>query len=367
MSLALAQLRRTPLRTLLLIVVVGILIFLVQFLATLSDSLQSFNTGALAHLKADVLIYSADAQGSLDASRVPAALASQASRVPGVADVAQVGVADFTAAGPDGRYEFALVGADPGGAAQPSVPVSGRLPGSGELLADTTDGAVGVTLGHTVRLEPGGSAMRVVGTASAIRYDGLVTGWTTFASWRAAVAAQNPVGTVLPNVVAIQAKPGVTARTLATRLSAALPGDQVLTRSEAVADVPGASIIAATFQLLIGVAFLATIFVVGSVFLLITVQRSRIWVVVRALGGSAGMLSMAVLTQAALVVLGACLVATAGLAVAAAVSSATFPLSVAPGLVVTTAVAALIGACLSSLAPVRRIGTIDPASAVVRA
>jgi putative ABC transport system permease protein len=364
MSLALAQLRRTPLRTVLLIVVVGILIFLVQFLATLSSTLQSFNTGALAHLNADVLIYSADAQASLDASRVPTGLANQASHVVGVAGATEIGVADFTVTGPDGRYEFALIGAGPGDAAQPRVPVSGRLPGDGELLADTTDASVGVSVGRIVTLEPGGAVLRVVGTATAIRYDGLVTGWTTFDSWRAAVLAQNPAGTVLANAVAVQAKPGVAVSALAARLAAALPGTQVLTRSQAVADVPGASVIAATFELLIAVAFIATVFVVGSVFLLITVQRSSVWVMVRALGGSAGLLSVAVLTQAALVVLGACAVATAGLAVAATVSSATFPLSVAPGLVSVTVVASLVGACLSSLMPMRRIGRIDPVVAV---
>ncbi len=367
MSLALAQLRRSPMRTMLLVIVVGILIFLVQFLATLSSTLQSFNTGALAHLRADVLVYSADAQGNLDASRVPSGLASRAAHVVGVDSTAEIGVADFTATGPEGRYEFALIGAGPGVAAQPDVPVSGRLPGDGELLADKTDDSVGVSVGRTVTLDPGGAVLRVTGTATAVRYDGLVTGWTTFRSWRAAVLAQNPAGSVLANALAVQAEPGVAASTLAARLAAALPGTQVLTRSAAVADVPGASVIAATFELLITVAFIATVFVVGSVFLLITVQRSRVWVMVRALGCSAGRLSVAVLTQAALVVLGACAVATAGLAAAAALSSATFPLSVAPRLVAATAVASLVGACLSSLMPLRRIGRIDPAVAVVRA
>jgi putative ABC transport system permease protein len=299
----------------LLVLLAGILIFLVQFLATLSSALQSFNTGALAHVKADVLVYSGNAEGSLDASRVQPAVAARASRVEGVADASELGVADFTAAGPHGSYELALIGAGPGSAAQPAVPASGRLPGPGGLLADTADAPVGLAVGRTVTLEPGGAVLHVVGAATGIRLDGLVTGWTTFGSWRDAVLAEHPSGTVLPNAVAVQARPGVLASTLASRLAAALPGAQVLTRAQAVADVPGASVIAATFDLLIAVAFAATVFVVGSVFLLITVQRSRIWVTLRALGGSAGRLSMAVLTQAALVVMGACVVATAGLGV----------------------------------------------------
>ncbi len=71
LALAVTQLRRAPVRTALLVLTVAALIFVVEFLATLSQTLQAFNTGALAHDRADVFVYAADAQGSLDASRLP--------------------------------------------------------------------------------------------------------------------------------------------------------------------------------------------------------------------------------------------------------------------------------------------------------
>jgi putative ABC transport system permease protein len=172
---------------------------------------------------------------------------------------------------------------------------------------------------------------------------------------------------VAANALAVRAEPGIPAGTLVRNLSAALPGVQVLTRAEAVADVPGAGVISATFDLLIAAAFVAAVVVVGSVFLLITVQRARPWVLVRALGAPAGRLGVAVLIQAAVVVAAASALAATALTVAGATASATFPVRAAPSLELWTAGAALTGACVSSLLPIRRIGRLDPATAMVRA
>jgi putative ABC transport system permease protein len=365
MNLSIIQLRRAPVRTALLVVVVGALVFLVEYLATLSATLQAFSTGALAHLPADLIVYSAAAQGSLDASRLPARSALRAARVRGVAAVGELGVADFTATGPGGRYELGLVGLGSGGPGWPP-PVSGRVPGPGDVLADMTEGAAGLGLGHRVALQPGGIALRVTGVASGVRYDGLVTAWTTFGTWARAVRAANPGGSAVPNALAVRARAGVQLAALARRLAAALPGTTVLTRAAAVADVPGASVIAVTFDLLITVAFIAAVLVVSAVFLLLTVQRLRVWVLLRALGASAGRLGLAVLAQAALVVVAGSVVASAALVLAAAASGATFPLRAAPGLVATAVISVLIGACVACLLPVRRIGRVDPADAVVR-
>jgi putative ABC transport system permease protein len=365
MSLSVIQLRRAPVRTALLVAVVAALVFLVEYLATLSATLQAFSTGALAHLPADLIVYSGAAEGSLDASRLPPGIALRAARVRGVAGVAELGVADFTVADPGGRYELGLVGLGSGGPGWPPL-VSGRLPGPAGVLADATEGAAGLGQGRRVVLEPGGVALRVTGVVSGVRYDGLVTAWTTFGTWARAVRAANPGGAAVPNALAVRARPGVRLAVLADRLAAALPGTKVLTRAAAVADVPGASVIAVTFDLLITVAFIAAVLVVSSVFLLLTVQRLRVWVLLRALGASAGRLGLAVLAQAAVVVVAGSAVASAALVLATAASGATFPLRAAPGLMAATVISVLIGACVSCLLPVRRIGRIDPADAVVR-
>jgi hemin transport system permease protein len=363
-NLVTAQLRRFPVRTVLLTAVVAVLLFLVEYLAAVSSSLQALNTGALEHLRADLILYGPGSDDSLDASRLPAGAAAVAGRVPGVAAAAALGVADFTVSGPPGRYELALAGLDAGPSGWWPAVVSGRLPGPGGALADSTEAGAGLRPGRRVVLRPGGTALRVTGTAAGIRYDGLVTAWATFGSWQRAVQAADPGGLVVPNAVVVRARPGVPLATLARRLARAVPGSIAVTRAAAVADVPGAAVLAATFDLLIAIAFAAAVLVTGSVFLLVTVQRWRIWVLLRGLGAPAGRLALTVMASALVVVLAASVLASAALALVTSASGAAVPVRAGPGLVIATVAAALAGALMSSLLPVRRIARLDPAAAV---
>lgn len=364
MNLAIAQLRRAPIRTGLLVLVVAVLFFLVEYLAAVSASLQALNTGALARLGADLVVYSAGSGNSLDASRLTAADAAAAAHVNGVAHAQALGVADFSVTGSGGRYELDLIGLDPG-PAWPR-PAAGALPGAGQALADTSEAPAGLGLGREVVLEPGGVTLRVTGLAAGVRYDGSVTVWTTFASWERAVAAADPGGLVVPNALAVRVDPGAPPAAVAGRLAAALPGSVVLTRAAAMADVAGAGVLQVTFGLLVAVAFAAAVLVTGSVFLLLTVQRARTWVLLRGLGASAGRLAVAVMVQAVLVVVAACLVASTALAIVGAVSGPGFPVRAAPGLLLDTFAAALVAALVSALLPIRRIGRLDPAAALVQ-
>jgi putative ABC transport system permease protein len=354
-TVAVAQLRRAPVRTALLVLTVAALIFVVEFLGTLSRTLQAFDTGALANSRADVLVYAADAQGSLDASRLSPGLAARAARVPGVASASDLAVFDFTATTGGSSFDLALIG-------------NGHLPGPEEGLADTSEAAAGLGVGKRVTLRPGGTVLHIAGLASGIRYDGVVTIETSFATWERAVAAANPgVQGAIPNALAVRARPGVSASVLARRLTAALPGTQAMTRGAAVADIPGAAIIGATFDLLIATAFAVAVLVIGSVFLLVTIQRLRSWAVLRALGASPAHLGLAVLIEVTLVVLAASALASAGLVAVTATSSTTFPVHAAPSLIISTVLAMLVGALASTLLPVRRISRLDPAAALARA
>jgi hemin transport system permease protein len=363
-TLAISQLRRAPVRTGLLVLVVAVLLFLVEYLAAVSSSLRALNTGALANLRADLIVYGPGSGDSLDASRLPAADVTAAARVGGVASAQAMGVADFTVTGPDGRYELDLIGLAPG-PAWPGL-AAGGLPGAGQVLADTTETGAGLGLGGRIVLEPGGLALRVAGLSTGIRNDGLITAWTTLGSWTRAMRAANPGGVVVPSAVAVRVRPGVPPAAVAGRLAAALPGSAVLTRAAAVADVPGAGVLTVTFGLLIAVAFTAAVLVTASVFLLLTVQRRRTWILLRGLGAPAGRLAVAVMAQAALVVAAAWLVASAGLAVAGTLSGSGFPVHATPGLLTGSLAAALTGAVVSCLLPVRRISRLDPAAALVR-
>jgi putative ABC transport system permease protein len=362
-ALAVTQLRRAPVRSAVLVLIVAALVLVVEFLATLSQTLQAFNTGALAHDRADVFVYAADARGSLDASRLPAALARRAAQVPGVAAATDLGVFDFTVTAGGSSFDLALIGAG-----RPATLLRGRAPGPAEGLADTSEAAAGPGIGQRISLQPGGTTLRITGLASGIRYGGVVTVWATFATWERAVAAADPGGPAgITNALAVEARPGVSAAVLADRLNAALPGTKAFTRPAAVADVPGAAAIAATFDLLVATAFAVAVLVVGSVFLLVTIQRLHSWAVLRALGASTARLGLAVIAEVTIVVLAASALASAALVAVTAASGATFPVRAAPSLVTATALAILVGSLATALLPVRRISRLAPAAALAQA
>jgi hypothetical protein len=167
------------------VLTVAALIFVVEFLATLSQTLQAFSTGALAHDRADVFVYAADAHGSLDASRLPTGLAGRASRVPGVAAATDLGVFDFTVTAGGSSFALALFGTGTSTSTSTSTATSirGRVPGPAQGLADSSEATAGLGIGQRITLRPGGATIRIAGLASGIRYDGVMTVWTTPAFW----------------------------------------------------------------------------------------------------------------------------------------------------------------------------------------
>lgn len=84
MQLAFTELRRAKLRFGLLTGAVGLLVFLLLFLNTLSGTLLRFFVGALENNSAQVLVFDATARRNLLVSRVSPADIDQVRQVPGV-------------------------------------------------------------------------------------------------------------------------------------------------------------------------------------------------------------------------------------------------------------------------------------------
>jgi putative ABC transport system permease protein len=90
--LALRELRRTPRRFVTATVVLTLLVVLLLFLGGLLDGLYLGSTGALRAQRADVIVYSADANDSIIRSRIDPALRADVEQVPGVTEVNGLGI-----------------------------------------------------------------------------------------------------------------------------------------------------------------------------------------------------------------------------------------------------------------------------------
>ena len=97
MRLAFAEIRRAKLRFALLTGAVALLLFLILFQQSLAGSLLGQFTGGLERQSATVLVYSADARQSVDASRVLPSQLEEVSNVDGVASAGPIGEATFSA------------------------------------------------------------------------------------------------------------------------------------------------------------------------------------------------------------------------------------------------------------------------------
>ena len=368
MSLAWTEIKRAKLRFGLLTGAVALLVFLIMFLQTLSETLLKDFIGGLENQSASVIAYSKDARRNLDASVVTPQQVQQVAQVPGVGASGPLGEATFTVRSAAGRLESAtFFGYELGGPGAPTTLSSGRLPQSdGEAVASTT-GTAEFAMGNRVSVQPGGYSVTIVGLADNATFNVQPTLFVSYPSYELAVRAQNPQAkAVLASAVAVDPAAGISAQELASRITQQVPGVEALDRATAVSSLPGVSSIQQSFGLILLLAFFVVVLVTGFFFLILTVQKSSALTLLRAIGASTAYLLRSLVLQVTMVTLSGVVVAGGLLTVVAATSKKNFPIKADPVLIVEVGVAVLVLAITASIGALRRIVRIDPATATSR-
>lgn len=363
MFLAFKEMRRSAVRFGLLALAIGLLAFLILFQQALQDGLITSFVGALRNQSAPVLVYSVDAQRTLQGSFISPPLETAVRNVDGVSAAARLGQTNFTVS-VDGAEptDAAVIATDDPALGLPSLLTAGRQPQTaGEAVADEAD----FELGDEIRVlaAPGGEdvVMTVVGLASAVQLSVTPTVFTDFATFESAVRAVNPdATTVAPNALALAPVDGVSAESLAERVNAAEPDAEALTRDQAADRTPGVDQVRQSFQLIFLLYGLVVPLVTGLFFLIITVQKTRSLTLLRAAGARTGTLGRALVVQV-ITIMGVGL--AVGIALFAPLSQARvggltlrFDLST----VVTWSALFVLFAFLSAGVSLRRVLAIDP-------
>lgn len=361
MGLALTEVRRAPLRFGLLTGAVALLVFLVLLLSTLSSALIRSFTGALEGLDADVLVYSAAARDNIQASRLAPEVVTAVGAVDGVADAAAIATLTTSSPLPDGTEDLQVFGFEPGAPGQPTGLSSGRLPEApGEAAVD----GGGVALGDTVEVRPGGVELTVVGLLRGAQFSAIPTAYVDLGTYDEIVRSANPGAPFVPvNAVAVTVADGQDPAAVAAAVSDAVDGVTGYTLDDAVGKIPGVESVSQTFGILVGLTFVIGIVVIGFFFLILTVQKLKVFTLLRAVGASTGRLSATVSLQITIVVLLASVVAVALTLLAVQGLNTGIPVSLQPGLVIGTVLGVLVFSLLAGLLSVRRIARIDPFSA----
>jgi putative ABC transport system permease protein len=363
-KLGLRDMQRAKLKFGLLGGALALLVFLLLFLNTLSTTLLGFFTGAVKHNTAQVLVYNAAARRNLQASRLPPGTVERVRAAPGVGAAGPIGNTTLTADVGKGLTDLSLFGWQPGLPGGPARLSGGVVPQAGEALVDKADQPNGFKIGATITIEPTGKSLRIVGYTTDSRFNVGPTAYTPIDTYRDIVRASNPNAPYVPdNLVGVDAAAGTSVAAVTRAINASDPGLEALSRATAVASIPGARSVSQSFNLIVGITFVIVVVVTGFFFMILTVQKLRIFTALRAVGATTGYLASSLVAQVVIMVLLGVAGATGLLGVAAVNSSPAFPLRVDPRLVVTATLAVLASCLVASLVSVRRIARLDPVEA----
>jgi putative ABC transport system permease protein len=361
--IAVRELLRRPGRFVPVVAALSLLVLLLIVLGGFLDGLTLDQTGALRAQGDVAFVSSDDAELLPAASRVSTDVADDVADVPAVAAVGRVSSVPTTAevVGDDRTVDVVAYGYDRASGRLPAPPSAG-----GAVVDRRLADLVPVAVGDALRLGPEArqvTVAAVVDDASA----GAPTVWLSTAPWRELVAEAAPADPLARDgaqLLAVAPAGDTTVAEVVAAVGDRVDGVAVGTTEDVIAALPAVSQQAATFQGIIGVTFVVTLIVVALFFVLLTLERLRLYAVLKALGGRTGDLLAGLAVQAVGIAVAA-LVIGGLLAVALTVAlPPDLPVRVLPARVAVLAAGTTATALIGALGTLRRLLRIDPARAI---
>jgi putative ABC transport system permease protein len=383
MKMAAREMRRRPRSYMVPTGILLLLALLLLYPSAILDGILKYSTAAVQNAPADLIVYSREANGVQLRSRIESDVRRRIQEVPGVAWVTTFDATVFT-----GRVEgqeasqslgLALLSSE-----QPLGPV---VPGPGEALASTSlRGVRGVEEGATLLIGPFRVPVRIVGFTTDIDLwllGGVVVDKTTWlealgqpssgqgsqepqqpASAAATAPTTAPTTTTSSQALFVKVAHDADAGQVATAIDQMTDGDtETFTRSGAVAAMPGVREQATIFGYIKAVTLTVALVVVGLFLSFLTLERTPLYAVLKAVGASSRQLFTGVVSQALIITL------VAVLAAVAVTWALTFvplglPTTMRLQRVVETLLTLGFTAVAGSVVSLRRVMSIDPASAI---
>lgn len=369
MFLALKEMKRAKARFGLLMAAVGLLVFLILFQQTLQSGLIDSFIGAIRNQSAPVLVFGVDGRRNLQGSVITPPVEAQIRAVDGVGRAGKIGERSLPATAGGKLTQVALVGYEVEGLGSPTTVVAGRLPTStGEVVASDVDQANGFAVGDTVRIEPGGGRLTVVGLAADAQLLVSPTLYGSYDTYSQAITSFNPDAAMpLPSVIGVEPAAGTSPEQLAQRVNAAVVDADALTRSEAAAQTPGVAQIQQSFQIIFLLYGLVVPFVTGLFFLIVTFQKANALTLLRAVGAPASRLVRSLMIQVVIVIVAGIAIGTALYAPLASRRLGTITLQFQTGALMSWSALLLVLGVLSALFAAQRVLAIEPVAATTGA
>ena len=372
MRIALRELRRRPGRVLPVGGAMTLLVALLIVLAGFLDGLELSQTGAYRAHGGRVLVFSKGADLQLQRSRVDAATADAVAAIEGAAAVTPLesfattagpGTADADTTARTTMADVVDVVVFGYGAATATLPAP---PEDGAVVDAALLDGVDVSVGDTLLVGPQAAQVRVAAIVDDLS-QGAPTIWVPSSRWRelAAQAAPSAVTTSgTAQALVVTPARGVAVADLTRRIDQALAQVDAATSEEVIQALPVVQQQSSTFRGIIGVTFIVTLLVVALFFVLLTLERTNLYAVLKAIGGRSVDLVVGVTTQAVVVTIGALVIGITVSIIFVWLLPADLPLRLLPSRLVQVAAGTLVTAAVGSLFTLRRILRIDPAEAI---
>lgn len=363
MRLALRELRRSRRRFVPTMAALSLLVVLLLMLGGLLDGLYIGSTGALRAQQSQLAVFDASARESTLRSRIEPATRATIEEVDGVASTYGFGVALVGAEVP-GESEIAdaaVLGYEGNVDGVPAPPAPGTA------WADRSLEAAGVEEGDTIRVGPTRIPLEVVGWVEDTNYLQQGGLWVEPGTWREVLAESRPGAAVGDDVfqnVWVELADGADADTVAAAIDDATGTTETITRDEAVLALPGIKEQNSIFTQIIGVTFLVAGLVVALFFALLTLERTPMLGVLKAVGASSRQLVGSLLTQTLVVTAIAYAIGALAALGLDAVIPPDVPITITSSRAVFVAIGVFIAAAIGGAISLRRIIRIDPASAI---
>jgi putative ABC transport system permease protein len=365
--LAWRELRRRPSRFAVATAILSLIAVLLMFLGGLLDGLIGNATGAYRAQHADLIVYSANAQDSLARSRIAANTRDRVEQRLESAVVGGLGAVSL-AGRVDGRGPRDLLAVKLYGYELAPIGLPTEPPGPGKGYADESLRTDDVTVGTTVRLGPAEIPVTILGFVDSGQNSSAAALWTSLDTWREALGANLPsqrVGNDVVQALVIrydQDEPGPTATDIDGVTGQTT---RTLTIAQAINAIPGVSAQRSTFNQILGVTVAVAVVVVALFFALLTVERTGLYGVLKAVGARSRTLFAGLVLQSLAVTAVASTVAVlAALLFAYLIPAGSIPFSLGPARLLGSVAVLLVAAVIGCAFSFRRVLRVDPAAAI---
>lgn len=371
MYLAIREIRFAKGRYALIGAIMVLISFLVLFVTGLAQGLAYDNAASIKNMAATHFVLEQDSNHRFTRSQVNQEQVDQAGSLAGQGNAESLGV-KMTTVSPSGettKVDVALFTVHPQGWLAPTVTEGTPMAElrRGQVIVDRKLEESGVKIGTVLVDQASDKEWTVSGFVNDESFSHAPVVYLTDEDWRelrgparnaeGAASAQSPVY----NAIAVKG-----ADMDAERLAAAVPGTEVITKSEAISAIPGYKEEQGSLLMMIAFLYVISAFVLAVFFYVITIQKTSQFGILKAIGTRNGYLAGSVTLQILLLSVGSLAISVLLVRLFESVLPASMPFQLGASTLTLTCVLFLAMSLAGSLFSVWKVTRIDALDAIGR-